>query len=153
MQVIDTFDKLGRPLRSVGIEAIPDQQAGAAQLLVQMPEETDDLEGGDVGLGMQAKVEPHPVSAGRHAQGRDGRYLLQRTPPLHQHRRLPPGLPTTAHQRPHQQAAFIEENQPGVQSARFFLRAGQVCLIHWWMPSSSRSIARRVGFCGLQPSA
>jgi len=66
-QVIDTFDELGCPLSSVGIEAIPNQQAGPPQFLVQMPEETDDLEGGDVDLGMQAKVEPHPESAGRHS--------------------------------------------------------------------------------------
>ena len=32
----------------------------------------------------------------------------------------------------------------------FFLMAGHTCSTHWPMPSSSRSTALRVGFCGLQ---
>ena len=119
MPVIDTFNELRRPLGAVGIEAIPEQQPRPVQFLVQMAEETDDLPGADLGLGMQAKVKPHPVAAGSHAQGREGRYLLQMTPALNQHR-LAPRLPTAAEQRPYQPAAFIEENQPGVQSARPF---------------------------------
>ena len=153
MQVMDAGNQLHRPFGTVGIEAIPNQHTRFLQFLVQMVEETDDLAGADLSLGMQAKVKPHPVSTRGDAQGREGRYLLQTTPALNQHRRLAPRLPTAADQRPHQQAGFIEENQPSVQSASFFLRAGQVCLIHRRIPSSSRSIARRAGFCGLQPSA
>ena len=117
-----------------------------------MAEKTDDLRSADLGLGVQTKIKPRDISAGRHAQGSNRRYLLQTTPPLNQYRRLAPRLPTAADQRSHEQTAFIEENQPGVQAVGFFLRAGQVCLIQRWIPSSSRSIARRVGFCGLQPS-
>ena len=93
---------------------------GPLQFLVEMAEEADDLRGADLGLGMQAKVKPGAIAAGRHRQGSNGRYLPQMTSPLDQHRRLAPRLPTAADQRPHEQAAFIKENQPGVQPVGFF---------------------------------
>jgi len=151
MQVMSAGDELRGAFGAVGIEAIPDQHVRALQFLVQMTEKGDDLHAADLGLGVQAKVKPRAIAAGRHRQGGDGRYLLQISPPLHQHRRLAPRLPTPADQRPHEQAAFIEENQSGVQPVGFFLRVGQVCLIQRRIPSSSRSIARRAGFCGLPP--
>ena len=151
MQVREAGNELRGTFSAVGVEAILDQHARPLQFLVQMAEEADDARGSDVGLGMQAKVKPHAIAVRRHRQGRKGGNLLEMTPPLHQHRRLSLRLPTAADQGCHEQAAFIEENQPGVQSAGFFLRAGQVCLTHCRMASSSRSTARRVGFCGLQP--
>jgi hypothetical protein len=66
MQVIDTFNQLRRPLSAVGIAAIPEQHPWPPQFLVQMPGEIDDLQCADLRLGMQAKVRPHPVSAGGH---------------------------------------------------------------------------------------
>jgi hypothetical protein len=58
MQLIDTFNELGRAFGSVGIEAIPNQQAEPRQLLVRMPEESDDLEGGDVSLNSRLALPP-----------------------------------------------------------------------------------------------
>ena len=153
MQVMEAGDEVRRPFGPVGIEAIPDQHARPLQFLVEVAEEVNDSCGTDLGLGMQAKVEPRAIAAGRHRQGCNGRYLSQMTPPLNQHRRLAPRLPTAANQWPHQQPAFIQEDQPGVQPVGFFLRAGQVCLTQRRISSSSRSTARRAGFCGLQPSA
>jgi len=152
VQMIGTFHKVSRAFGAVGVEAIPEQYAGPLQFEAQVAQEANDLSGADLSLRVKAKVKSHSVSAGGHAQTSQGRYLFQTTPALDQHRRPSPGLPTAAHQRPHQQAAFIEENQPGVQPVRFFLRAGQVCLIHFRISSSSRSTARRAGFWGLQPS-
>ena len=152
MQLIGTFEKAPRTFGAVGVEAIPEQHARALQFLVQMPEEAHHLPGADLGVGMETKIEPHVITAGRHTERRQGGYLPEVTTPLKQHRSLAPRLPAATHQRFHQQAAFVEENQPGVQPVRFFLSAGQVCLIHCRIPSSSRSTARRAGFCGLQPS-
>jgi hypothetical protein len=120
MQVMDAGNELRRPLGAVGIEAIPDQHTRPLQLLVQMAEEAGDLRSADLGLRVQAEIKPRDISAGRHAQGGNGRDLLQTTPVLNQNRRLAPRLPTTADQRFHEQAAFIEENQPGVQTVGFF---------------------------------
>ena len=153
MQMMKAGDELRGAFGAVGVETVPNQQAGLPQFLVQVAEESNDLVAADVGLGMQAKVKSHAVAARRHGQGGDGRYLLQMSPALDQHRCPAAGLPTAANQRRHEKAAFVEENQPGVQPMGFFLRAGQVCLTQPWMASSSRSTARRAGFCGLQPSA
>jgi hypothetical protein len=120
MQMIGTFDKVPRVFGAVSVEAVPEQHAWPLQFGVQVAQEADDLPGADLSLRVKAKVKPDSVSAGGHAQSSQGRYLFQTTPALDQHRRPSPGLPTAAHQRPHQQAAFIEENQPGVQSVRFF---------------------------------
>jgi hypothetical protein len=120
MQVMDAGNELHRPFGAVGIEAIPNQHTRTFQFLVQVAEETDDLAGANLSLGMQAKVKPHPVSRRGDTQSREGCYLLQPTPALNQPRRLAPRLPTAADQRPQQQAAFIEENQPGLQPVGFF---------------------------------
>jgi hypothetical protein len=66
MQVMDAGNELHGALRSVGIEAIPDQHARPLQFLVQMAGETADLRGADLSLGMQAKVKPRAIAAGRH---------------------------------------------------------------------------------------
>ena len=76
VQEMKTGDELRGAFSSVGIEAVPNQQAGLPQLLVQRAEETNDLVAADVGLGMQAKVKSHGIAAGRHSQGGDGGYLL-----------------------------------------------------------------------------
>jgi hypothetical protein len=81
VQVMKPGDKLRGAFSSVGIETVPNQQAGLAQFLVQIAEESDNLVAADVGLGMQAKVKSHAVATGRHGQDGDGRYLLQMSPP------------------------------------------------------------------------
>ena len=120
MQMISTFNEVPGAFGTVGVETIPEQHTGPLQFGVQAAQEADDLPGADLSLRVKAKVKPHLVSAWGHAQSSQGRYLFQTAPTLDQHRRPSPGLPTAAHPRPHQQAAFIEENQPGVQPVRFF---------------------------------
>jgi hypothetical protein len=120
VQVLKAGDELRGAFSSLGIETVPNQQAGLPQFLVQIAEESNDLVAADVGLGMQATVKVHAVAAGRHGQGGNGRYLLQMSPALDQHRCPATGLPTAANQRRHAKAAFVEENKPGIQPPGFF---------------------------------
>ena len=100
--------------------------------------------------GIKTEVQPHLITPGRYAQGGDGGDFFVMTPALVEHGGLPARCPTAAHQRGEQKAAFVQKHQPSLQPACFFLMAGHTCLTHWPMPSSSRSTALRVGFCGLQ---
>ena len=107
------------------------------------------MSGVDVGVGMEAEVKPALLAA--QAQDGDDGDLLMMHAALQQQRCLPPRRPAAAHQRGHQKAAFIEKHQPGIQEAGFFLMALQVWRIQWPTAFSSRSMARRWGFWGLQP--
>jgi len=136
----------------VGIEPIPDEDHGiAVQLAVQLAQESDNQRRSDVGVRMQAEIQMHPVAGWRDTQGGDHRYLAMRSRALGQDRGLAARAPAAAHQRGRQNPAFVEKNQPGFPARGVFFTRGQSCLTHRWMASSSRSIARRVGFCGLKP--
>ena len=104
----------------------------------------------DIAARVKTEVQPHLITPGRYAQGGDGGDFFVMTTALVEHGGLPARCPTAAHQRGEQKAAFVQKHQPSLQPACFFLMAGHTCLTHWPMPSSSRSTALRVGFCGLQ---
>ena len=141
---------LRRPMR---LQAIPDQQHVTPHLPTQLAEERPHLGGIYIGGGMQPPAQPDAATPGADNQGGDHGDLLVVAGALHQCGRLPAGTPCTAHQRRHQQAAFVQEHQRGVQPAGFFLIRGQSTLTQYWISGSSRSRARRAGRCGLQPIA
>src|SRR2546427_590977 len=133
----------------MGIQPIPQQQPRPVQFAVQGTQEGDDLLGVDVGVGMEAEIKP-ALAATQTQDGDDGDLLMMHAA-LQQQRCLTPRRPAAAHQRGHQKAAFIEKHQPGIQATGFFLMALQVWRIQWRTAFSSRSMARRWGFWGLQP--
>jgi hypothetical protein len=135
----------------VGLEAIPDQHDGRAQLMLKVLEEIHGTLGVDVRVRMQPKVQRDPIPLGRDANSGDGRHLLLCTTALAQHGGVSPQTPGTAHQRGHQHPGFIEENDGRSQARGVFFTRGQSCSIQARMRSSSRSTARRVGFCGENP--
>jgi len=53
VQVMKTGDEFRGAFSAVGIETVPNQQAGFPQFLVQIAEEGDDLVAADIGLGMR----------------------------------------------------------------------------------------------------
>ena len=57
--------------------------------------------------------------------------------------------------KPHRERkrGFVNEDQPGFQARGVFFTWGQSDLTQVAIAVSSRSRARRVGFCGLQPKA
>ena len=138
-------------LRAVTRQPVPDQDKGTAQMARERSKERDQPRGGDVLVGAQREVQPRALAAGRQGQGGDERHLFASPAPLIEDRGLATWRPTAPHDRGQQQAALVDEYQRGVQAPRFFLRRGQSTLTHRWIAASSRSRARRSGFCGLQP--
>ena len=138
--------------RSVGVETVPEHDPRSVQFPLQAAKKTDHVTSLNVGVGVQAKIKAQVVAAGGHAQGGDHRDFAVMGAPLDQNRGLATGSPATAYQGSHEQAAFVQKNQPSLQTPGLFLSLGQTCLTHCRMPSSSRSTARRWGFWGLHPS-
>src|ERR1700733_11940986 len=93
----------------------------------------------DIAARVKTEVQPHLLALGRHTQGGDGGDFFVVTAALVEHGGSSARCPTAAHQRSEQKAAFVQKHQPSFQPACFFLMAGQTCLTHWPMPSSSRS--------------
>jgi hypothetical protein len=135
----------------VRLEAIPDQHDGRVQLMLKMLEEVHCKFGVDVGIRMEPKVQRNPIPFGQDAYCGDSRNLLKRTAPLAQYGCVSTQTPGTAHQRGHEHPGFVEENDGGSQTRGVFFTRGQSCSIQARMRSSSRSTARRVGFCGENP--
>lgn len=136
----------------VRLEAIPDQHDGCVQLMLKMLEEIHCTLGVDVGIRVEPKVQSNPIPFGQDAYCGYSRNLLKRTAALAQYRCVPTKAPGTAHQRGHEHPGFVEENDSGSQARGVFFTRGQSCSIQARMRSSSRSTARRVGFCGENPS-
>ena len=135
----------------MSLEAVPDQHDRTAQLALQVLEEVHDLHGVHVGVGQQTEVQSNPVAARGHTQSGDGRDLLMAAGALRQQRGVAPQALRAAYQRRHQQAGLVEKDQCGSQAGSVFFTRGQSCSIQARMRSSSRSTARRVGFCGEKP--
>lgn len=135
----------------VSLEAIPDEHDGGAQLPLKMFEEVHRAFGIDVGVRVQSKVQREAVACGRNAQRSDDGDLLITATPLSQQRCVAAQAPGATHQRRHEHAGFVDEYDRGSQARGVFFTRGQSCSIQARMRSSSRSIARRVGFCGEKP--
>lgn len=135
----------------MGLEAIPDQHDGRVQLMLKMLEEVHGALGVDVGIRMQPKVQRDAIAFRQDADGRDGRDLLMRATALVQHRGLSTQAPGAPNQRCHEHPGFVEEHDGRSQARGVFFTRGQSCSIQARMRSSSRSTARRVGFCGENP--
>ena len=138
-------------LALVGLEAIPDEHDGRAQLALQMLEEVHRIFGIDVGIGVQPKIQRQAVALGRDADGCDRGDFLVAAPALAHKRCLSAQAPGAAHQRGHEHAGFVDKDDRGAQSRGVFFTRGQSCSIQALIRSSLRSSARRVGFWGEKP--
>jgi len=138
-------------LTQMSSEAIPDQHDRAVQLALQMLEEVHDPHGVDVVLGKHTKVQRQPIACRRDAQRRDRRDFLVSARTLPHHRGVSPQAPGATYQRGHQQARFVQKDDSSSQAGSVFFTRGQSCSIQARMRCSSRSTARRVGFCGEKP--
>jgi len=138
-------------LGAVTGKAVPHDDDGALQVPAQIGEETAEVVGLRVLAGQERKVKSYPTGARRQGQGADHRDLVVGSGALVEDRSLSARRPRAAHQGRHQEPGLVDEDQARVQPAGFFLTRGQTVLTHVRMASSSRSRARRSGFCGLQP--
>ena len=135
----------------VGTGTIPDHQDVSPQLAEKLAQEVEGAIGIDVPVGMEPEVEVEPVAGGRHGQRANAGDFLIRPAALVEDRGLAPRSPSPAHQRGHQKAGFVQENQVRPQPAGFFLMRGHSLLIQRRMARSLRSAPRRSGFWGVQP--
>lgn len=136
---------------TVRLQPIPDQDPGSGQLSIELPKEAANPEGIDVGMRMESKVKQHIIARGRHRQRGDGRDLLMRPRALLEDGRDALRMPGASDQRRHQKTRLVDEDEMGAQARGVFFTRGQSLLTHCLIAASSRSTARRVGFCGLQP--
>ena len=146
-----TMQVLRDDLGPVTGQPVPDDEEGTAQMASECTKERDQPGRRDIFVGAEREVQPRAMAAGRQGQGGDDGHLFACTPALIEDRGLAAGGPTTPHERGEQQATLVDEYQRGVQAPRFFLMRGQSTFTHRWIAASSRSRARRSGFCGLQP--
>ena len=134
-------------------EPIPKQRKGTFKMPAQILQERKDLAGVDVFLRMKPEKQLDAVPGGRDGQGRDDRNLPITVCSMSEQWRLTARRPCPPHQRHHQKAALVDENERSPYASGVFFTRGQSILTQVWMAASSRSTARRCGFWGLQPRA
>jgi len=146
-------EELRDGLAPMSPEPVPDQDQRGMDLPSQLAKEVDHLGSGDVGLGMEAEVQVDLIAAGGYAQGSDDGDFLVGACALGEERCLASWGPGPSDKGGHQQAGLVDEDEPGCQAGGFFLTRGHSSFAQRWISASSRSAARRCGFCGLQPKS
>src|SRR5664280_2429719 len=136
---------LAHELAAVRLQAVPDDQQPLLQVRMQRLQELDVLLFLDAAL-----VQPeHAVRARQSGDDRDVRPVEVEL----DDGRAALGRPGAYPRGPFAQTRLVDEdNQPSL-AARFFLSPGQVLRFQVCTASSSRSMARRSGFCTEKPSA
>ena len=147
-----TLDEVLRQPGAMGAKTIPDQHGRTIELAQETAQELDNALLIDARVGVEAKVQMDSVTAWRYAKSGNGGDFFVRARALMQHRGLPLRTPGPSDQGGHHEATFVEKYQPGLQARGFFLMRGHWCFTQPSMASSSRSMARRWGFWGLQPN-
>lgn len=143
----ESIDYLG-PMR---VRAIPDDDHRLLEVPAQIPDETDNAVGRDVGVGEQGKVKSYPPSVWCDGQGGYGGHFLMRASTLDEDRRPSSRRPGPSNDRRHHEAALVDKDDVGVQAAGFFLIRGHSVRIQRWTTLPSRSRACLSGFWGLHP--
>ena len=100
------------------------------------PSEVVSIGGSQVGQGIPLEVAPE------HFRGVEFRSIGWKEELMN---------PGSADQRRQQEAALVDKDDVGLQSAGFFKMSGHSTRTQRRMAFSSRSRARRSGFCGLHP--
>ena len=137
---------------AMDLGAIPDQEQRITKVASELLQEPPHRGGIEVRIDPQLKVQAQLAPVGADAKRGDSRDLLEVAGTMPEGWSLPARAPGASHHREQEQPALVDENQPSVQPPGFFLIRGHCSLTQRWMPSSSRSNARRVGRCGLKPS-
>lgn len=152
---MDTLAMAGEPgggrASAVGREPVPDEIEWAVQMAAERFEEMADRFAVVIGIGQEAEVAAHAVSMWRNRERGNDRHLAPRTPALDEDRGLAARRPTAPHERGHQEPRFIAEEESRPAAGSVFFTRGHSCLSQRRIAASSRSSARRAGFCALHP--
>ncbi len=126
---------------------IPQQEDGTGDVAQQMLEESQHFMGGQVFL-VELNVQSRPAPTRRHRERGDGRDLIPLVV-MAQDGSPPDRGPSLPQIGDEEEAALVEEGEMGAQPPSLFFRAGHLCRFQRSIFSSSRSTARRSGFCQL----
>lgn len=144
-------EKLSNLFSSMRQEAIPDDEGGGFELPSQLAKEVPNMRSIEVIVRKKPEIKPYTFSLRRDTQRRYCRNFLVRASSLKQDRGIPPRRPSSTNERRHKQTAFVYEDNKGFKSCCFFLMRGHSSFIQRLISFSSRSLATRWGFCGVQP--
>jgi len=144
-------EKLINLFSSMRQEAIPDYEDGGFELPVQLAQEVPNMSGIEVAVRKKPEIKPYTLSLRRDTQRRYCRNFLVRASSLKQDRGISPWRPGSTNDRRHKQTAFVYEDNTGFKPRCFFLIRGHSSFIQRLISFSSRSLAARWGFCGVQP--
>lgn len=95
--------------------------------VVEVAEHPEDLGPPDIFPGIERQVEGEASAPGRHAEHAEAGDFLVGPRPDGQPRGYPAESPGAAQDRGHQEARFVQAEQPGTQASQFFLIRGQSC--------------------------
>ena len=138
---------------AMGGQPVPDEVDWTALAARELPEEVQDGLAVVIGIRQQAEVAADPVAARRDRECRDHRDLAPRPAALWENRGHPARRPGAPHQRGHQETRFVAEDERRPPTGSVFFTRGHSTCTHRRIAASSRSMARRAGFCGLKPNA
>jgi len=128
---------------------VPHHDHSTSQVAEQASQEGADLGVSDV-VRREREVEAVAPAARAHREaGDDGDPVVSLAMP--KQRRLAARRPGAPHARDQEEARLVDEDEVGAQPRGFFLMCGQVLRFQRSIRASSRSSARRSGFCTLQP--
>lgn len=140
----------GDGLADMSAQSIPNQGDRDAQGAAQLNEECEDRFAVKIGMGQKPKIGAYAAAPGRDHQGADHGDLAPGAAALHQNGGVAAWGPSAAHQRRHQEARFVDEDDRRAPARSVFFTRGQFSCIQRRIARSLRSKARRAGFCALQ---
>lgn len=132
-------------------QPIPEHNDRTAQVAQQVGKEGEHLDQADVVM-VPLVVEPEALTERADRDPRDDRDAIVALPVTEQ-RRLATGCPGPQHGGREHEAGLVYEDEVGPQPDGVFFTRGQPLRFHRAIAASSRSRARRSGFCGLHPRA
>lgn len=142
--------QLANRLSFVDRGVVEDGDHVASEVAQHVTEERAHLGLADV-VAMAAEVESHPAAQRADRQSRDHRETVVPVV-VGDLRCLSAGRPGPPKGRDQEEPRFVDEEEMRFPARGVFFTCGQRVRFHRAMRSSSRSSARRSGFCGLNPS-
>ena len=133
-------------------ETVPEDDGRGLEMAGKLVEKAAYVNGVEVGIRKETEEKAYTIFLRRHEQGRYGRNLSVGAGSLRQNRRIPARCPASPDQGRHEQTAFVYKDDGGSEPCGFFLMRGQSSFLQRLISFSSRSLARRRGLWGVQPS-
>ena len=151
MNSLGSFEESGDALGPMSLGAIPYDDKGLLELAQKPAQKAHNSRSRDVGLRVHGKVKSYPLPVRRAGQRGNHRDLPVATALVIENGGLATWRPSPADQRGQQEAALVDKDDVGLQSAGFFLMSGQSTRTQRRTAFASCSRARRSGFWELHP--